>query len=279
MAMTEIKSLLLHLDAGPLGPRLAVAHRLARDHGASLEVLYAVMPLVMQYPFALDASGLAAGELAQCQTDACSAAKAGFERECAALGLSGVAWRESAEDPVRGLRHDAWAADLVVLCQRDPREAAITGVPPDFVASVLVESGKPGLVLPYIGSNPGFGQNVLVAWKPSPESARAMTAALPMLERAGSVHLACWDEAGTGPADVAGPALRFLRRHGITATVHQGGTPTPDLGERLLSLAADLQSDLLVMGCYGHGRAREWALGGVTRTVLQSMTVPVLMVH
>jgi nucleotide-binding universal stress UspA family protein len=71
----------------------------------------------------------------------------------------------------------------------------------------------------------------------------------------------------------------FLHHHGIKATVHRGGPPTRELGELLLSLAADLQADLLVMGCYGHGRAREWALGGATRTVLRSMTLPVLMVH
>ena len=61
--------------------------------------------------------------------------------------------------------------------------------------------------------------------------------------------------------------------------MHRGGRAGHDLGELLLSLAADLQADLLVMGCYGHGRAREWLLGGVTRSVLQSMTLPVLMAH
>jgi nucleotide-binding universal stress UspA family protein len=152
-------------------------------------------------------------------------------------------------------------------------------VPSDFVASVLVETGKPGLVLPYIGAAPGFGQNVLIAWKPTPESARALTAALPLIQRARSVHLACWEETDTGSADAAEPALQYLRRHGVQAAVHLAGRPTRDLGEHLLSEAANLQSDLLVMGCYGHGRAREWALGGVTRTVLKSMTLPVLMVH
>lgn len=278
--MNDFRTFLLHLDDVPLGrSRLEAVHRLATEQGARIEVLYAVMPLLMQYPFALDAGGMAAGPLAACQADARDAAKAAFDSACLAAGLADLEWRETHDDPVRGFRHHAWAADLMVLSQHDPRAANPSGVPPDFVASVLVETGKPGLVLPYVGVAPGFGQNVLVAWKPTPESARALTAALPILQRARGVHVASWDESGDSGSEVALHAVQFLQRHGITATVHLGGRPTRDLGELLLSRAADLQADLLVMGCYGHGRAREWVLGGVSRTVLQSMTLPVLMVH
>ena len=73
---------------------------------------------------------------------------------------------------------------------------------------------------------------------------------------------------------------RYLRLHGVQARLqHYGEEPNGDLGELLLSRAADLDADLLVMGCYGHSRARELVLGGVTRTVLRSMTLPVLMSH
>lgn len=106
-----------------------------------------------------------------------------------------------------------------------------------------------------------------------------MTAALPILGRARSVHVATWDESDAPSASVADGALEFLRRHGVQATGHRHLPAAGELGEVLLSQAADLQADLLVMGCYGHGRAREWAMGGVTRTVLESMTLPVLMMH
>ncbi len=278
--MNDFKTLLLHLDAVPMSrSRLECVRQFATEQGARIEVLYAVMPWMMQYPLALDSGGMVAGQLMQWQFDVRDAAKAAFENECRQAGLAGLSWHETQGDPVLGLRGPAWAADLLVLSQHDPNAAIPSGVRPDFVASVLAETGKPGLVLPYIGVAPRIGQNVLVAWKGTPESARALTAALPILQRAGSVHVATWDETGDAGADAALPALQFLQRHGITASLHHGGPPTGDLGDLLLSQAADLQADLLVMGCYGHGRAREWALGGVTRTVLQTMTLPVLMVH
>ena len=71
----------------------------------------------------------------------------------------------------------------------------------------------------------------------------------------------------------------YLRRHGIAATPHHYGEESSDIGEYILSAVADLGVDLLVMGGYGHSRAREWVLGGATRSVLEAMTVPVLMSH
>ena len=279
--MNDIKTVLLHLDASPgSARRLGIVKPLATAHGACIEAVYSVMPVLMQYPLALSADGSVASQLAAWEAESRDTAKAAFERECAAAGLTDIPWRQTDDDPVRGFRRHAWVADLLVLAQHDPRAQAPAGVQSDFVASVLVETGKPGLVLPYIDVAPDFGRNVLVAWKATPESARALSAALPILKRADSVHVATWDEADNGGADAAMPAVQFLRRHGVAAITHRGGhQPTRDLGELLLSQAADLQSDLLVMGCYGHGRAREWALGGVTRTVLESMTLPVLMVH
>jgi nucleotide-binding universal stress UspA family protein len=278
--MNDFKTLLLHLDAVPMSrSRLEIVKQLATAQGARIEVLYAVMPLIMQYPFALATDGYAAGELAQCQADLRDAAKAAFERESRAASLTDTVWRDTQDEPVRAFRDHAWTADLMVLSQHDPNAAAATCVRSDFVASVLVDTGKPGLVLPYIPVTPGFGQNVLVAWKATPESARALTAALPILQRARTVHVASWAESRNNGHGSTSPAVQFLERHGVTAVMHHCGPSSPEVGELLLSYAADLQADLLVMGCYGHGRAREWALGGATRTILQSMTLPVLMVH
>ena len=76
-----------------------------------------------------------------------------------------------------------------------------------------------------------------------------------------------------------GDIKAFLSAHGVNATTHFGGAQDADAGGRLLSMSFDLGSDLLVMGCYGHSRTREWVLGGASRTVLTAMTLPVLMVH
>jgi len=106
-----------------------------------------------------------------------------------------------------------------------------------------------------------------------------------LLQRAEHVHVAIFDaqvhaaEHGEQPG---AELLQYLARHGVQAKVHLldgGGVRRGDIGEALLSQAADLSADLLVMGAYGHSRLRETILGGVTRTILQSMTIPVLMAH
>lgn len=279
--MSELTSILLHLDASPHGTRrVAAACRLAQAHGARLEALYAVLPLVSQLPLlGFDGDAQAVSLLLDAEAEQRRRVRASFDAELARAGQAGVSWLEAGEDPVRALTSQAWAADLLVLGQHDPEPKSYPGVPADFAATVMLASGKPGLVMPYIDSGPTLGETVLIAWKPSPEAARAVSAALPLLQRARRVHLATWNE---GLADGNGTTLpieRFLGRHGIAATLHANPPTSAPVGELLLSLAADLQADLMVMGCYGHGRAREWVLGGATRTVLGAMTLPVLMAH
>ncbi|MBK8742757.1 MAG: universal stress protein [Betaproteobacteria bacterium] len=275
-----MKSILVHLDASEtLGARLQLADRLARVHGASVEALYAVLPAVLQNPFAFSAEDASAVALLV-EFEEAQRARAQAAFECAASSLAGadtMRWRQANGEPVGAFTQRAWGADLLLLSQHDPSGKQSSGVPSDFAAAVLMQTGRPGLCCPYIGASADIGGRVMVAWKATPESARAVTAALPFLQRAREVHVAAWDEAGGGDA---GAAIEpYFRHHGIAVTLHREGPPTRDLGDLMLSRAADIQADLLVMGCYGHGRAREWVLGGVTRTVLRSMTLPVLMVH
>ena len=100
-----------------------------------------------------------------------------------------------------------------------------------------------------------------------------------MLERARRVHVLSSSDADDA---VSGQRLAldsYLKLHGVEATWHRETGEPELLGELLLSRAFDLEADLLVMGCYGHSRAREWVLGGTSRTVLRSMTLPLLMAH
>jgi nucleotide-binding universal stress UspA family protein len=138
------------------------------------------------------------------------------------------------------------------------------------------------LVMPHSGQLPSVGRNVLVAWNASNEATRAITDALPLLKRAKTVTVLVvnpshgFAEHGQVPgADIA----LYLARHGVNAEVSCDENVEADIGEWLLSRAADLGSDLIVMGAYGHRRLREWALGGATRTLAGEMTVPVLMSH
>jgi nucleotide-binding universal stress UspA family protein len=118
---------------------------------------------------------------------------------------------------------------------------------------------------------------VLVAWRPGRESARALRAALPLLQQASQVHLVTWmddlDAAGASQQAVT----EHLRLHGIDAVQSQCGAQPHDAGAALLAQAASVGADLLVMGCYGHTPSQEMVLGGATRTVLHDADLPVLM--
>jgi nucleotide-binding universal stress UspA family protein len=277
--MSALKSILLHMDASPDGAdRLRCAMRLARTNAADLTALYAVLPTYLQYPYAMAISADAASAYQQFDDERAARAKALFG---ATVGTdaSGIRWAEAVGEPVSAFTRQAFCADLLVLARSEPDEAAKNGVPPDFIESVLIDSGTPALVLPRGPLPATLGRVALVAWKETRESARALRAALPLLQQAEHVEVASWGDdatlAGGGPLNVE----QLLRSHGINARIHRHGNESAELGEYLLSLTVDVGADLLVMGCYGHSRARELVLGGATRTVLKSLTLPVLMAH
>lgn len=179
-----------------------------------------------------------------------------------------------------GLCMQARYSDMVVIGQANLGESSV-GVTRDFPEYVVINSGRPVLIIPYAGRFDSIGAKVLVAWDASMESTRAVTNALPLLKQAAMVQVVVFNPAdrlekhGQQPgADIA----HYLARHGINVEVAQQTTPI-DVGNALLSCAADFNSDLIVMGGYGHSRFREVLLGGVTRTMLKSMTVPILMSH
>jgi nucleotide-binding universal stress UspA family protein len=203
-----------------------------------------------------------------------------FEALAQKLTVPSIEKRLVDDEALGGISLQARYADLVVLSQTDLEDAS-SPVLPDFPEYVVIHSGRPVLILPYAGRVDNFGKKALVAWDGSAEATHAVTNALPMLKRAQLVQVAVFnprtqfDVHGEQPgADIA----LYLARHGIKIEVIEQDTGG-NIGDALLSLAADKGSDLIVMGGYGHSRFRELMLGGVTRTVLESMTVPVLMSH
>ncbi len=273
--MSTLKTILVHADGTPQAAvRLRLGEKLAAAHGAAASALYAVTSSLTRFPMALAAGAEIGPSLVEFDRQRRDAAHAQY---AAAVDPRRVAWREGADLPLADLVRAAYYADLLLLGQRPPGSAAEADVPADFVSSAMLDSGRPALVLPYVLLEPALPRRVLVAWKATRESARAVTAALPLLQQAEVVQVAVFDEGG-GIRDEA-PIVDYLAAHGVSATLKKETALEHELGAQLLSLAADAQADLLVMGCYGHGRAREWALGGVTRTVLASMTLPVLLCH
>lgn len=276
---TSFAQLLVHLDASTQAmQRLEVACRLGRVHGCAVAALYAVTPSFVALPFSPEIGPEISAALREIDDAQQARVLADFHQSRLACDVHAT-WAEIGDFPVAAFSQQALYADLLVLGQHDPSEAAPVGVPSDFVETVMAVSGKPVLILPYVGVAGQIGQNIVIAWKPTREAARAVSAAMPLLQRAHSVQVLSW--AGEEET-VTGERLNldsYLRLHGVVATWHCEAEEPQALGELLLSRAFDLHADLLVMGCYGHSRAREWMLGGTSRTVLRGMTLPVLMAH
>ena len=204
-------------------------------------------------------------------------ALARFDTIAASMGVPSFERRMVDDEPEGGLALQARYADLVVVSQPDPEDVC-SRLAPGLPAYVMVAGGRPVLVVPHHGAVAAPGRRVLLAWDASLEATRAVGAALPLLRRADAVSVALFNPGPAhGPQPGADIAL-YLARHGVQVELEQRQGEA-DIGEALLSLAAEQQSDLIVMGGYGHTRFRELMLGGVTKTVLQRMTVPVLMAH
>jgi nucleotide-binding universal stress UspA family protein len=274
------KTILVHLDNRPRsGERLAFACRLAAQFEAHLVGLYA--PGAYHIPsYALAEAGPALRELVDKRTaENARAAEQRFREAVAQQGDARAEWRSAAGDTALALRLSARYADLVVAAQPQAEdEGDLAGLADELALS----AGRPVLFLPYAGNFPAVGKRILIAWDGGREAARAVSDALPLLRRAQAVEVAVFDpkrarrQHGEQPgADVA----LYLARHGVKVTVHTQSGAGYDVGAQILSRAADTSADLIVMGAYGHARVRELVLGGVTRTVLQAMTVPALMSH
>ena len=175
----------------------------------------------------------------------------------------------------------AQQVDLVILGQIDPTH------PPrpegrHLIEDVLMTSGRPILVIPYISQLAKIGTKVLVGWNNSREAVRAMNDAMPLLAKASSVTILEAIPAGKKAATdevTSADLARHLARHGIEAKTARTVMADISASDAMLSYAADASADLLVVGGYGHSRLRELMLGGVTRELLQHMTLPVLMSH
>jgi len=274
------KTILVLLDGRARNAeRLDFAFGVAAKFEAHLVGLYA--PGVARIPsYALAEAGPALREIVERRrTEDLRQAEKAFRDAAARRGDAGAEWRVAEADPAAAVALSARYADLVVVAQPEPQdEPGVRALAEEFVLS----AGRPVLYLPYAGRFATLGERVMIAWDASREAARAVNDALPLLRRAGKVEVAVFNperrrrEHGEQPgADVS----LYLARHGVKLSVVQQSGADFDVGAQILSRAADTSADLIVMGAYGHSRVRELVLGGVTRTLLESMTVPVLMSH
>jgi nucleotide-binding universal stress UspA family protein len=265
-------------NAASIARRLAPAAALAKSFDARLTGFFATgLPAATSFGDLASGAQLVDAFMAA-QRDEAVKAEAAFRQELGRLQLAGDwIWREA--DITESVTSVGRLFDLVVLGQTDPdADSPVPRVMPEDLVLVL---GRPVLVVPYTGEFTGFG-HVMIAWNGTREAARALHDAMFIIERADAVTVIEVDAPGapgTPPSHLADDVVAALKRRGIEAKAEPtvtDGTPVADI---ILSRAADLTADLIVMGAYGHSRLRELVLGGVSRSFLQEMTVPVLMSH
>jgi len=280
----EFKDILVVLDAEPRAQdRIVLAAELAARFGAHLTGLY----VAAEPPGRLDYFNYDTPLFGPVYRDAEPQIRA--ESESSRLHFEEIArryslssdWRTASGYPSEVAAVHGRYADLVILGQIDPDDvgAALVRPRPEEVALL---TGRPILVVPYAGAFADIGQTVLVAWDASREATRAVNDAMPLLATASSVTVITVDpEHGPeGHGEVPGADIALhLARHGVSVRVERTVSAGIGIGDALLSRASDLGADLLVMGAYGHSRVHELLLGGATRTILASMTLPVLMAH
>jgi nucleotide-binding universal stress UspA family protein len=165
--------------------------------------------------------------------------------------------------------------DLAVVGQARPREGASEEL---LIEGALFESGRPIVVVPYVQTQGVTLERVLVCWDGSRPATRAIADAMPFLRRAKTIDIvAVSGERGKGSELVGTNMARHLARHGLKVELKR--VSAVDVPAAIQAQVAETRADFMVMGGYGHSRLREFILGGVTRTILTSSTIPVLMSH
>lgn len=277
------KTILLHADAARSAPaRLRLAAMLAERQQAHL--VCAAMTGISRFAYRAHEDQpyqVIRPDLAKLATASARQALDKLGQLADSLGLQSCERRLVNDDAYGGLLLQSRYADLVVLSQADRDDPATGGMLQDLPEQVILNCSRPVLVVPFAGVFATIGKTVLVAWDGGIQATRAISHALPILCGAERVVVGMLDPVSGGDehGEIPGADIAtYLARHGIKVEV-RSESGAGDAGEALLAMADKVGADLLVMGAYGHPRYREIMLGGATRTVLASATLPVLMSH
>jgi nucleotide-binding universal stress UspA family protein len=278
----SFKNILVHVDDQPhLKQRLDVVIDLARRFDAHVSGIYVVPE---SWGFVHRRAGYAPTELNvdldEIERGRANEARSFFEDYTAGLSPK-PEWRQQQGLVASTVALHARYADLVIVSQAGP--ATKPGLQLlELPADVAMTAGRPVLVVPYMGNSKPPGAHVLVAWNASREATRAVSDAMPLLQGAKQVTvLAVNPQRGiSGHGDVPGADISLnLARHGVKAEAAQTVASDGEVGDVILSRAADLGADLIVIGAYGRSRMSDLILGGVTRHLLTQTSIPILMSH
>lgn len=270
-----MKTILLHIhDDDAQGDRLEVALDLTRQTGGHLQCVQ-VTPVEA---YAGDPYGGVFGMAALIDTihDQDKLLRHATESRLARADMAWD-WHSCDGNVVETLIDRSMLADVVVLSQPGPGRRRGARQPLAIVGDVVIYARCPVLMVPHAVERLDLAGPVVVAWNGSAEAAHALRMALPLLKRASDVHLVEVSDDVSGLA--AREAAQWLSRHGIRVDVHEWPAKGRRISVALLHAAAELSARYMVMGAYGHSRLRETVLGGVTRELIASATLPLLLVH
>ena len=279
--MFMLKNLLVHIPSErPIRPVVDGAVSLAMARAAHLDAV-SVGYETANVGLAVD-GGAAVAAVFEIERERAlaraNAALAVFETEARNAGIS-YGLQPLTDLPVEAAATVGASArlyDLTIVLQPEPDRDTFDNTMPQ---EILFQSGGPVLFIPYTHKGPFEPRRIGIAWDGSRLAARALRDATPFLVRAQAITIISVNEA-QAPADASAAALTaHLARRGLTAHIERMTAYHADIQPTILSIAADTGLDLIVMGGYGHSRLQERILGGVTRGMLQSMTVPTLMSH
>lgn len=276
-----IKDILVHLCGTKDGKAVVTAAReMAAAHDARLIGVYAGVPFDMPaYVIAQLPPEVIERHQAHVR-ESVNETAAAFEAACKADGISCEFregdWREPIEEVI--CTHVRYA-DMAIIAQPNEETGARSR---DIADNVVLRAAAPVMLVPHTLASGGFGKRVLVAWDGSAQASRAVRDALPVLEKADFVKVLCVDPVPgiAGLGDMPGADLaHFLATHGVTAEAAKTSSAGVGVGNAILNNVADMGADMIVSGCYGHSRIGELIMGGVTDTLMRSMTVPTLVSH
>jgi nucleotide-binding universal stress UspA family protein len=274
-----IKDIIVNLGLGTRDPAGEVAVSLAETFDAHvLGLAFAYDPIIpgsVMGPIPVEfietqrdqATGKAAAAIARFE-EAARRAGVSYEHRILNASLSGASDHFS---------RMARRFDLVVAGQPDREDTIPEGI---LEEGALFESARPVIIVPFIHKGGLKLERVMVCWDGSRAATRAVADALPLMRNAKKVEVVIVATSRSKSDEVPGADLgQHLARHGLEVDVKRITSGDIDVASTILSHAADSSADFIVMGGYGHSRLREFVLGGATRGILQSMTVPVLMSH
>ena len=274
------RAVLVHVPLGNADVQVELAASLAKENGAHLTGICSLVEVgllknAMQNPF-LRLEPTRVEELIKREYDEALLAKKRFDAIADRVGVA-HSWLTGEGDAADLIIHACRLQDLAVVEQ--------AGDPSDLLwgpAVQLALSGHPALIVPRSWTSPQFGRRALVAWNGSAQAAAAVRKALPLLRRAEQVSVLIGHSRASFPATMRLPELDivdYLNHQGVSAHARDLSDSDTAAGAAILKAAAESGADLIVMGAFGRSRFKEWILGGATRHVLESMTVPVFMAH